>query len=200
MVLTDRPDTPIAELPAITYEDVRKMTLLDCVLKETLRLHPPIHTIMRKVEKDLTYKGYTIPKGHFICGAPSVSQLDPKRFPEPEKFIPKRFINNDEGSGEWTINGVDMAQKSAKSHFLPFGAGEFASCPLKKLCSPKLIQAAIDALEKPLPLSKSKRLSRLLSGSLTLPSSPTRSLEKESFPSPTIPLLLLCLRSRLCWL
>ena len=125
MVLTGKSDTPVSELPStFGYDELKKMTLLDCVLKETLRLHPPIHTIMRKVEKDLSYKGVTIPKGHFICGAPSVSQLDPSRFPQPEAFMPKRFINNDEGSGEWTINGVDLAQKSARSHFLPFGAGK----------------------------------------------------------------------------
>jgi sterol 14-demethylase len=124
MVLTGREDTPIDELPDFDYDQLREMVYLDCVLKEALRLHPPIHTMMRKVEKDLTYKGYTIPKGHFICGAPSVSQLDSKRFPEPMKFNPNRFSNSDEGSGEWTINGVDVAQKSAKSHFLPFGAGK----------------------------------------------------------------------------
>jgi cytochrome P450 len=125
MVLTGKPDTPASELPTFGYDELKKMTLLDCALKETLRLHPPIHTIMRKVEKDLTYKDMTIPKGHFICGSPSVSQLDPVRFPQPEAFMPKRFINNDEGSGEWTINGVDLAQKSARSHFLPFGAGKY---------------------------------------------------------------------------
>ena len=151
MVLTGKEDTPAGELPTFDYDELKKMVLLDCVVKETLRLHPPIHTIMRKVEKDLTYKGMVIPAGHFICGAPSVSQLDPERFPEPESFNPKRFINSDEGSGEWTINGVDLAQKSAKSHFLPFGAG------MSYNCSSSNIQVVIDVLEKPLHLSKSRR-------------------------------------------
>lgn len=122
-VLTGKPDTPPHELPDFTYEDVRKFTLLDCAMKESLRLHTPIHTVMRLVIKDISYKGYTIPAGHFLCGSQAVSQMDPVRFPNPEKFDPKRFLNNDEGSGEWTINGVDIAQKSARSNFLPFGAG-----------------------------------------------------------------------------
>jgi sterol 14-demethylase len=92
-------------------------------MKETLRLHPPIHTIMRKVEKELEFKGYQIPVGHFLCGSQAFSQLDPARFPNPTKFDPSRFINNSEGSGEWNINAVNIAQKSARSHFLPFGAG-----------------------------------------------------------------------------
>ena len=123
MVLTGKEDTPISELPSFEYEDLKKMQFLDCVMKESLRLHPPIHTVMRKVEKDVSFKGYTIPKGHFLCVAPSVSQLDENRFPDPYAFKPGRFMNNDEGAGEWTINGVDIAQKSARSHFLPFGAG-----------------------------------------------------------------------------
>ncbi|KAI8928207.1 cytochrome P450 [Entophlyctis helioformis] len=123
-VLTGKPDTPIDQLPNFTYEQLREFTLLDCVMKETLRIHPPIHTIMRKVEKPLNYKGMEIPVGHFLCGSQAVSQMDPARFPDPTKFDPTRFLSNtDEGSAEWTINGVDIAQKSARSHFLPFGAG-----------------------------------------------------------------------------
>jgi cytochrome P450 len=124
MVLTGKPDTPPHLLPELDYDSLRKCTLLDCVMKETLRLHAPIHTIMRKVEEDVEYKGYTIPKGHFLCVSPQVSQMDEVRFPDAKKFDPYRHVNSDEGAGEWTINGVDVAQKSAKSHFLPFGAGE----------------------------------------------------------------------------
>ncbi|KAL2918175.1 Lanosterol 14-alpha-demethylase [Polyrhizophydium stewartii] len=122
-VLTGKPDTPVDQLPAFDYEQLREFAFLDCVMKETLRLHPPIHTVMRKVTKPLNYKGFHIAEGTLICGAASVSQVDPARFPNPTKFEPSRFINNDEGAGEWTIGGVDIAQKSARSHFLPFGAG-----------------------------------------------------------------------------
>ncbi|KAJ3255882.1 Lanosterol 14-alpha-demethylase [Boothiomyces macroporosus] len=123
MILTGKPDTPAKDLPQFDYEQLRKMEFLDCVMKETLRLHTPIHTVMRKVEKNVTYQGFEIPKGHFLCGSQAVSQFDPVRFPDPEKFEPSRFLNDTEGNGEWTINGVNIAQKSARSHFLPFGAG-----------------------------------------------------------------------------
>ena len=123
MVLTGKPDTPPNELPDFDYDQLKKMTYLDCVMKETLRLHPPIHTVMRKVEQPLSYKGMEIPAGHFLCGSAAYSQLDPTRFPEPSKFEPTRFIDSTEGNGEWTYSGVNIAQKSARSHFLPFGAG-----------------------------------------------------------------------------
>ncbi|KAJ3024299.1 Lanosterol 14-alpha-demethylase [Thoreauomyces humboldtii] len=123
MVLTGKPDTPAHLLPDFTYEDVRKFTYLDCVMKESLRLHTPIHTVMRLVVQDLEYKGYTIPAGHFLCGSQAVSQMDPVRFPDPDRYDPLRWKESDEGAGEWSINGVDVAQKSARSNFLPFGAG-----------------------------------------------------------------------------
>ncbi|KAI9093850.1 cytochrome P450 [Phlyctochytrium arcticum] len=122
-VLTGEASTPTHKLPDLTYEHIRQMPLLEACMKESLRLHTPIHTVMRLVEKDLDYKGFTIPAGHFLCGSQAVSQMDPTRFPQPEQFQPKRFLNSDEGNGEWTLNGVDIAQKSARSHFLPFGAG-----------------------------------------------------------------------------
>ncbi|KAI8616458.1 cytochrome P450 [Chytriomyces sp. MP71] len=123
MVLTGKPDTPAHLLPDLTLESLKQLTLMDCVMKETLRLHAPIHTIMRLVENDVQHKDYVIPKGHFICAAPQVSHLTESKFPEPLKFDPVRHVGSDEGAGEWTINGVDVAQKSAKSLFLPFGAG-----------------------------------------------------------------------------
>jgi hypothetical protein len=33
----------------LTYEDLKELKVLDYVIRETLRLHAPIHSIMRKV-------------------------------------------------------------------------------------------------------------------------------------------------------
>ncbi|KAI9337046.1 cytochrome P450 [Zopfochytrium polystomum] len=121
--LTGTPNTPPHLLPSLDYDSVRALPLLDCVLKESLRLHAPIHTIMRKVEEDVVYKDFVIPKGHFLCASPQVSQSDPAYWPDPDRFDPYRHMNSTEEQSEWTINGVDVAQKSARSPFLPFGAG-----------------------------------------------------------------------------
>ncbi|KAI8904122.1 cytochrome P450 [Gorgonomyces haynaldii] len=155
MVLTGKPDTPMDQLPMFTYEQQRQMVYLECVLKETLRLHAPIHTIMRKVEKEIEFKGHTIPVGDFLCGSAQFSQMDEERFPDAEKFMPERFMNNTEGSGEWTINGVDIAQKSARSHFLPFGAGrhrcigeQFGYLQIKTIVSKFVREFDVELYEK----------------------------------------------------
>ncbi|KAJ1558797.1 Lanosterol 14-alpha-demethylase [Cladochytrium tenue] len=123
MVLTGKPDTPPHKLPSIDYDSLRSMKLLNSVMMESLRLHAPIHTIMRKVESPVVNGDVVIPAGHFICASPQVSQLDPTRFPDPTRFDPYRHIAGVDTTAEWTIGGVDVAQKSARSHFLPFGAG-----------------------------------------------------------------------------
>ncbi|KAJ3191404.1 Lanosterol 14-alpha-demethylase, partial [Entophlyctis luteolus] len=123
MVLTGEPDTPPHLLPDLDYDTLRQLTLMDCVMKETLRLHAPIHTIMRLVETDVVFKDFVIPKGHFVCASLQLSHFTERRFPEATKFDHLRHLRSDKAPGEWTINGVDIAEKSARSYFLPFGAG-----------------------------------------------------------------------------
>jgi len=123
MVLTGKPDTHGRNLPPLDLDSLKQCTLLDQVLKETLRIHPPIHTVMRLVEQNLSFSGYDIPKGHFLCSGITVGHMNKTRFPEPEVFRPERHALQEADAGEWTIGGVDIAQKSARNHYLPFGAG-----------------------------------------------------------------------------
>ncbi|TPX35246.1 hypothetical protein SmJEL517_g02250 [Synchytrium microbalum] len=121
-VLTGKPDTPASQLPPLTYDHIKNLNLLEMTIKETLRLRPPIFQIMRTVLRDVEYKGYIIPKGHTICSSPAVSQLDPEKYPDPLKFDPTRHLEA-APSGEWKLTNFDIAEKSARSHYLPFGAG-----------------------------------------------------------------------------
>ncbi|CAL1716454.1 unnamed protein product [Somion occarium] len=38
---------------SMQYEEIRELPVLDCVIRETLRMHPPIHSIMRKARSDV---------------------------------------------------------------------------------------------------------------------------------------------------
>ncbi|KAG5669762.1 hypothetical protein PVAND_000056 [Polypedilum vanderplanki] len=96
----------------VTYEAVNEMKYLQMVIDETLRLYGPVATIVRVSFKDykILNSDLIIPKGTFT-GIPTFAiHYDPEYYPEPEKFDPERF--NDENK--------------AKRHpmaFLPFGAG-----------------------------------------------------------------------------
>ncbi|TPX40754.1 hypothetical protein SeMB42_g05887 [Synchytrium endobioticum] len=123
-VLTGKPDTPTSQLPPLTYDAIKDLKLLEMTIKETLRLRPPIFQIMRKVIRDVEYKGYIIPKGHYVCSSPAVSALDPEKYPDPHKFDPTRHLEaSNAGDGGWVVRDFDIAEKSARSHYLPFGAG-----------------------------------------------------------------------------
>ncbi|KAJ2957324.1 hypothetical protein NQZ79_g6950 [Umbelopsis isabellina] len=117
----------------LTFDNLKELTLLEACVRETLRLHPPIFTMMRKVIADkLVYEktGHTIPKDHVLFAAPGVTQVDDKYFHNPTKYDPYRWIEKTDpvhamevGADANEDYGFGAVGISSKSPFLPFGAG-----------------------------------------------------------------------------
>jgi len=83
-VLGGREPTP-ADLPALPW--------LTATLKEALRLHPPIATLMtRRTTADVVVSGHRLPRGTLLRITPAVLHRDPRSFPEPDAFRPERFL------------------------------------------------------------------------------------------------------------
>ncbi|VAH12403.1 unnamed protein product [Triticum turgidum subsp. durum] len=77
----------------MTNNDLVKLQYMQMVIKETLRLHPPISLIPRSAREDCTVMGYDIPKGtNIYINAVAISQ-DPKNWDDPREFRPERFEN-----------------------------------------------------------------------------------------------------------
>ncbi|GKT42298.1 eburicol 14-alpha-demethylase [Colletotrichum spaethianum] len=105
------------------------------IIKETLRLHAPIHSIMRAVKSPMPVPGtkYVVPTNHTLLAAPGVSGSDPTYFPEPEQWNPHRWDAdsplaprlgaNDATEEEKIDYGYGLVSKGAASPYLPFGAG-----------------------------------------------------------------------------
>jgi cytochrome P450 family 4 len=69
-----------------------KMPYMDRVLKECLRLYPPVPFIARTLTEDLNHEGVFFPKGTNVEIFIYDIHRDPEVFPDPEKFDPDRFL------------------------------------------------------------------------------------------------------------
>nr|GMD55238.1 geraniol 8-hydroxylase-like [Ipomoea batatas] len=97
--------------------DVSRLPYLQCILKETLRMHPPIpFLIPRKVEQDVNLGGHTISKGSEILVNVWAIGHDSSIWENPLIFNPERFWNL-----KIDVRGQDFEH-------IPFGAGR-RICP-----------------------------------------------------------------------
>ena len=85
-----------------TWSQLEKLPYLSAVIQEGLRFSAGVSLPEWRVapRQVLHYKGWTIPAG--TCVGMSLMQLnnDPVKFPEPDRFIPERWLNKDAGGLE----------------------------------------------------------------------------------------------------
>nr|KAI8762865.1 cytochrome P450 3A41-like [Biomphalaria glabrata] len=93
-----------------TYEEIQQLKYMEQVLNETLRLHPPAPIVSRRAAETRTYGSITIPKGAGVTIPVDMIMRDPKHYPDPEKFDPDRFTEE------------NVAQRDPMT-FIPFGYG-----------------------------------------------------------------------------
>ncbi|NXT75581.1 CP51A demethylase, partial [Zapornia atra] len=98
------------DLPPLTYDQLKDLSLLDRCLKETLRLRPPIMTMMRMARTPQTVAGYNIPPGHQVCVSPTVNHRLRDSWKDALDFKPDRYLQDNPAAGE-------------KFAYVPFGAG-----------------------------------------------------------------------------
>ncbi|GMH10008.1 hypothetical protein Nepgr_011849 [Nepenthes gracilis] len=75
----------------LTMEDLKKMKYTWQVVRETMRLFPPIFGSFRRAIADIEFEGFTIPKGWKVLWTTYGTHNDEKYFLNPYGFNPKRF-------------------------------------------------------------------------------------------------------------
>ncbi|KAK9066859.1 hypothetical protein SSX86_014182 [Deinandra increscens subsp. villosa] len=101
----------------VEESDFEKLTYFKCVVKETLRLHPPIPVSLHKSSEDTKVAGYHIPGGSRVMVNAYAINRDKNYWDDPNTFNPSRFLKD--GAPDF---------KGSNYEFLPFGSGR-RSCP-----------------------------------------------------------------------
>ena len=118
----------------LTYENLQKLELASKVIKETLRLHSPIHSILRHVTQPLHVPetSWTIPASYRLLAAPGFMSRCEEFFSDPLHWDPHRWdsiggfkLPSKSATGDDMINHGfgSVSWKAAGSPYLPFGAG-----------------------------------------------------------------------------
>ncbi|WP_420466831.1 cytochrome P450 [Panacagrimonas sp.] len=117
--------------PAPEYEDLAALEEIEWVLRESLRLYPPLTVILRRTLRDIEFQGHRIPAGTSINIFPVATHRlaqwwsDPDRF-DPERFSPARaehrrhpFAWAPFGGGAHMCLGLHFAEMQVKAVLYP---------------------------------------------------------------------------------
>lgn len=77
--------------------DVEGLPVLDGVVKETLRLYPPVHMGMRIAARELTFRQYRIPAGSRVVYSIYLTHRQAASWSDPDRFSPDRLCGESDG-------------------------------------------------------------------------------------------------------
>jgi cytochrome P450 len=81
--------------------DAGEETYLTATIQETLRLRPVIVLVIRKLTEPVELGGYELPAGASVTPCIHLIHRDPEIYPEPERFLPERFLDEPPGTYTW---------------------------------------------------------------------------------------------------
>ena len=95
---------------APTHRDVERLPFTSAVVREGLRLYPPVWSMARYASKDVEIAGIPIAANTQLILSQWVTQRDARWFAEPERFRPDRWLG-------------DELKELPRFAYFPFGGG-----------------------------------------------------------------------------
>lgn len=92
-------------------EDLPRLTYTDKVMKEALRVYPPVWAFVRQAVRPVELGGYALPAGTTVVLSQWLSHHDSRFFDQPLEFRPER----------WT---PEFEKQLPKFAYFPFGGGQ----------------------------------------------------------------------------
>jgi len=99
----------LGDAPA-TAEDFTRLPFTRAVVLEAMRIYPPAWGIGREAVEDVSIGGYRVGKGEQVWMSQWVNHRDVRYFPEPERFLPERWLGG-------------MERSLPRFAYYPFGGG-----------------------------------------------------------------------------
>lgn len=98
-----------------TSADVDQLPFTRAVIAEAMRLYPPAWVLMRQAKEEVSLEGpagtsITVPKLGIVVLSQWIAHRDPRWWPEPERFMPERWLNG-------------AKESRPKYAYFPFGGG-----------------------------------------------------------------------------
>jgi cytochrome P450 len=100
----------------VGYEDLKALPYTMAVLKETMRLYPPVYVMGRRAARDVVVQGgeggaaMQVKKGNNVLINVLGIHRRPELYPDPDRFDPERFLG-------------DREKQLGKCGYMPFGDG-----------------------------------------------------------------------------
>nr|BAL05163.1 cytochrome P450 [Phanerodontia chrysosporium] len=122
-------------------EDAKDLPYVRAIVKEIERVHNPFWLGTPHVStEDFSYRGYKIPKDTAVILNTYTMHHDSQRYPNPEKFDPDRYIDDERSSAE----SAKLADPYQRDHWT-FGAGR-RICPAIALAEHEIFLAVAGLL------------------------------------------------------
>ncbi|MFC0037519.1 cytochrome P450 [Actinomadura rayongensis] len=111
--------------PELAFEDLDRLTGIELVMKEALRLVAPVPALPRRAVRDTEILGHHIPAGTTVVVPLLTNHHMPEWWPDPERFDPERFARCEDkvhryawepfGGGAHKCIGLHFAGMQVKS-------------------------------------------------------------------------------------
>jgi cytochrome P450 len=89
---------------------------LDAVVKETLRVCPPVPVVVRRLRQPMRLGGHDIPAGTVVAPCIHLIHRSEKTYPQAHGFVPERFLDQPTGTYTWIPFGGGVRRCLAASY------------------------------------------------------------------------------------
>src|SRR5215510_1801070 len=88
---------------ALTFDQLLQLPLLDAVVKESMRILPPVPQQFRVAQRDTALAGHAVPQMTRVTLSALIINRDPELYPEPARFKPERWETIDPSPYQYLI-------------------------------------------------------------------------------------------------